>query len=108
MSDENFHALNADYQKKSPTRYAILNDSMVKNESPICGEHQVQPVNTDAKYSQTPPYYQLGFQNVRNCPFYNYTMPIGNFATSPYPPPSLYWYYPYYRDDDFYTKYNNL
>jgi hypothetical protein len=106
MSDELNPPLNNDYQIKSSRRYAIQNDSMVKDEFPICGKNQLQPKSTDARYSQTPPYYQLGFQNIRNCPFYNYTMPVDYFPSPPmpYPNPSLYWYYPYYRDDNFYTK----
>lgn len=41
----------------------------------ICSVNEIQPPNTDGKYSQMPPYYKLGFQEIKNCPFYNYTMP---------------------------------
>ena len=66
--------------------------------SPICMGSEIQPLATDGKYSQSPPFYQLGFQPVRNCPFFNYTMP--NLPpTGPIPSPKrqYYWYYPYAR-----------
>jgi hypothetical protein len=59
----------------------------------------------DASDSNKPPFYTLGPLPRVICPYYNYILPdaypYGDFDTACTPNPKQYWYYPYYKDPDF-------
>lgn len=85
---------------RTSSNYTVQND-FVNYDRNVCTELQ-----RDGKFSQSPPFNQLGPTPQKNCIFYNYTLPYnypyaGGRRT---PDPINYWYYPYYKDPTFYNN----
>jgi len=79
--------------------------------SPLLRRRQEQECHwrqRDASDSDQPPFYTLGPQPRILCPYYNYILPdaypYGDFDTIPSPNPKQYWYYPYYKDLNFWKN----
>lgn len=74
----------------------------------IIGNNNTNPCNSKQSAMQFySPFYNLGPLNYVECPYYNYilpnTFPIQSCST-PVPSTRQYWYYPYYKNDKFWTS----
>lgn len=102
MKFENGNYLNYTSQNYENRSFNYKNENnFVNYNKNICTEQQ-----TDGKYSQSPPFYQLRPTPQKNCIFYNYTLPY-NYpfsGGSRTPNPINYWYFPYYKDPTFYEN----